>query len=320
MPRGNGGIGPPAGEFTEAREPGCGRVRSFGAAARGLASFYDVMTTTDSDSFHDPELKASVRRVWGAETAPATLRERIQAMGIGAASAPAAGITPAPAARRPAWTWPLRHPRPLYALAASVMMALGFAVAYQLDQAPAWKSTSGAYVISGPTGPATPPPTTAPSMLPPTLIDRLADAHVRCVHYPDHDGFKNLSRDDFSGVAQRLQNELGFSVLTGPVDDDKSPDPKGAWDFRGAAVCPVGQVAAAHLLFSRRGQAVSLFSLPRASCPNARTGDVFESEDPDHPVTVFVRPGGIHCVVGSSDDGSLSAAGVRRLGDRLVQK
>jgi hypothetical protein len=281
------------------------------------------MTTTDPNSFHDPALKASVRRVWGAETAPTALRERIQAMGIGAASARAADITPAPAVRQATWSWPLRHPRPLYGVAAAIMVVVGFTVAYQLDQPPAWKSTSGAYVVSNPTGPAAVPPSTAPSALPASLFQRLADAHVRCVGQPDHDGFKNLSRDDFAGMGQRLQNQLGFSVLSAPIDSAKADgtgDDRGAWNFRGAAACPVGQVAAAHLVFTRRGQAVSLFSLPRASCPQTRTGDVFVGDDPDHPTTVFVRPGGIHCVVGSSDDGSLSAKNLAPIVDRLVQK
>jgi hypothetical protein len=294
------------------------------------------MTTTDPNSFQDPDLKASLRRVWGTETAPAALRDRIAAMGIGAASAPAADvIAPAAAVRRPAWTWPLRHPRPLYGLAASLTMVIGFAVAYQLDQPPAWKSTSGAYVVSSPNAPAASLPATLPSALPPRLFQRLADAHDRCVVYPDHDGFKNLSRNDFAGVGQRLQNELGFAVLAAPLDDAavagkgagpgtapgaRPVDAKGPWNFRGGAVCSVGQVAVGHLLFTRKGQAVSLFSLPRASCPAARTGDVFQGDDPDHPTTVIVRPGGIHCIVGSSKDGSLSAQSLAPIVDRLMQK
>ena len=273
------------------------------------------MTPTDPDTFHDPDLKASVRRVWGSETAPAALRERIAAMGFGAASAPVADITPAPAARRPAWNWSLRHPRPLYGLAASLMIVVGFTVAYQLDQPPAWKAASDAYgVVSPPTGVGV-PPATGPSALPSSLFDRLADAHARCVTFPDHDGFKGLARGDFAAVQQKLENELGFSVLAAPLDEGQ-----GGWNFRGAAVCPVGQVAAAHLVFARKGQAISLFSLPRASCPRTRTGDVFFDEGRDYAAAVFVRNGGVHCVVGSSADGSLSADALRRIGEGLVQK
>ena len=272
------------------------------------------MATTDPNSFHDPDLKALICRAWGTEAAPVALRERIEAMGIGAGRARAAEITPAPALPASGWPWVLRHPRPLYGLAAAVTMVIGFAVAYQLDQPPAWKSTSGAYVVSSPTAPA-PPPSTLPSALPVNLFERLADAHERCAGYPDHDGFKGVARDDFGAVRQRLQNELGFSVLAGPLENGK-----GDWTFRGAAVCPVGQIAAAHLMFARKRQAVSVFSLPRAACPQARTGDVFESEDPDHPVAVFVRPGGVQCVVGSSPDGSLSSADLHRIGEGLIRE
>jgi hypothetical protein len=280
----------------------------------------NVMTTTDPNSFHDPDLKAAVHRVWGNETAPAALRHRVYAMGIGAARGPVAGITPEPARGRPAWTWPLRHPRPLYALAAALTMVLGFTVAYQIDRpATSSSSSSGGYArVVDPSlsnGPAAIPPTTLPSALPPSLPERLADAHARCVGYRDHDGFKDLGRSDFGSLRQQLENELGFSVLAGAIGDDES-----GWEFKGAAVCPVGQIASAHLLFARRGQAVSLFSLPRASCPQAKTGDVFEDGDRDHPMAVFVRPGGIQCVVGSSRDGSLTATDVRSIGDRLLQK
>src|SRR4051794_7849014 len=112
------------------------------------------MTTTDPNSFHDPDLKASLCRVWGTEAAPAALGERVAARGTAAATDRAAAIpSVAPLTHRPAWTWPLRHPRPLYGLAASLMMVIGFAVAYQLDQPPAWRSASGAFVVSNPTGP-----------------------------------------------------------------------------------------------------------------------------------------------------------------------
>jgi hypothetical protein len=282
-----------------------------------------VMTTTDPNSFNDPDLKAALRRVWGNQAAPADLRQRVYAMGIGAARAPSAGLTPALRPRSSAWVWPLRHPRPLYGLAAALMMVLGFGIAYQIDQSSPSGSgsrsgSSGYATVVGPSlsnGPATVPATTLPSALPPSLTDRLADAHTRCVGYPDHDGFKDLGPSDFGSLRQRLENELGFSVLAGAIGDDES-----GWEFKGAAVCPVGQVASAHLLFKRRGQAVSLFSLPRACCPQARTGDVFEDGDTDHPTAVFVRPGGIQCVVGSSRDGSLTSQDVRLIGERLLQK
>ena len=268
------------------------------------------MSTTHPNSFEEPELKAAVRRVWGGETAPAALRERVQAMGIGAASAPAADITPVAAGQRQSWTWPLRYPRSVYGLAAAAMMVIGFAVAYQLDQPPTrpvyWGSTvsSATHSTSNPSMP--------PAVLPASVAERLVDVHSRCARLPVHNAFRDIPRDDFDALRRRLENELGFPVLAGPIDGGR-----GDWVFRGGAICPVGQVPAAHLVFSRKGQAVSVFSLPRAAFPQANDDEVDEDRNPDHPLTVFVRPGGIHCIVGSSSDGSLSPEDLRLIGERL---
>src|SRR5881628_2649034 len=145
------------------------------------------MNTTSPNSFEDPELKAAVRRVWGGEVAPAALRERVQAIGIGAASAPAADVVPQPAARSAAWMWPLRYPRPLYALAAAVMIVVGFAIAYQLDQ-PGERTVYWGSPVVGPVtpGPATSNPSTPPSVLPASVAEALLDVHSRCARMPVH--------------------------------------------------------------------------------------------------------------------------------------
>src|SRR2546421_10588722 len=90
------------------------------------------MTPTDLNSFDDPVLKDAVRRAWGTETAPAALRERIAAMGIGAAKMPAAAVMPTAAANRRGWVRILRHPNSIYGLAAAAMVLIGFAIAARL--------------------------------------------------------------------------------------------------------------------------------------------------------------------------------------------
>ena len=79
-----------------------------------------------------------------------------------------------------------------------------------------------------------------------------------------------------------------------------------------------GDHDAAHLVFVRAGQAISIFSLPRSIC-NDTGGDPRECEDanPDHPVAVFVWSDGVHCVVGSSTDRSLSVDQVRSVLEHL---
>ena len=262
------------------------------------------MTPTDPNSFHDPELKLALRRVWTAETAPATLRERVQAMGIGAARARAADVMPAPARGRRAWAWPLRYPRPVYGLAAVVTTVIGFAIAYQLDQPPAWRSASSVSMVSA----------NFPDVVPASVARGLVDVHARCQDKPNHESFSDIPRDDLMALRGRLQAQLGFPVLAAPLDD--GPE---RWDFRGAALCPIGKAPAAHLVFARKGQAVSIFSLPRWSCPDAHDGQMCEDLDPSHPLAVFVGRRGVHCVIvtGDNPDGSPSPAQLRTLCDRL---
>jgi hypothetical protein len=267
------------------------------------------MSVSDQNSFDDPQFKAAVVRAWGGEVAPASLRQRIEAMGLGAASAPAADIVaPARLRRATSTFWPaaLRHAGPVYGVAAVVMMVIGFAVAYRLDQPPAWRETftSPMTISTGPGG--------AADVVPVSLANELVTAHARCTRSSDHNAFKDVPRADLNTLRRRLQGQLNFPVLAGPVDDGK-----GRWDFRGASVCPVDRFSAAHLLFARKGQSVSLFSLPRSSCPQAHAGDVAEDPSPDHPLAVFVGSEGVQCVVGSSDDGSMSPADLRDICDHL---
>ena len=279
----------------------------------------DVMTTPDP-TFDDPQLKAAVNRVWGTETAPAYLRERVAALGIGAARVPAADVVmPGPLRRRAAWTWPLRHPRPLYGLAAAAMMVIGFGIAYQLDRPSGSRFVSPSYTVSDP-WPAAPPPRTAPTprattspvVLPAKVAEQLFETHARCVSHGDHDGFDDVSRADFDALRQRLERQLGYRVLAGPVDDGR-----GRWEFRGGAVCTVGDVRAAHLVFVRNGQAVSVFTLPKSVCPDARGGEVAEDPNPAHPLAVYVRPNGVQCIVGTSGDGSLFPQQLRLIAESL---
>ena len=267
------------------------------------------MSTSPPNSFDDPALKAAVCRVWGAETAPAALRQRVEAMGIGAGTAPAADVTPAQARPRPsAWIWPLRYPRPLYALAAALMMVIGFTVAYRMDQPPAWRSVSPASTASVNLSPSS----TLPTVMPASMAERLLAVHNRCAAEGEHNAFNGVARTDFATLRSRLEEELGFPVLVGPIDSGAD-----RWQFRGASVCSVGGIPAAHVVFTRKGQAVSVFTLPRSTCPQARGGEVCEDPDPVHPLTVLVRPEVVHCVVGSSANGSLSPQELRAICARL---
>jgi hypothetical protein len=253
-------------------------------------------------SFDDPGLKAAVRRAWGSETAPEALRAKVNSLRSSRA-APSQVVAP-PAvigSIRPSF-W--QQPWLRYGFAAAAMVLLGFGIAYKLDPNHSGRSSG----ISG-------TEVTYASTVPQPVARELLESHDRCSKYADHNAYPDLSPDDFSTIRQRLEKRLGFPVLAGNVEEALG---RNGWKFKGAAVCKVGDVDAAHLVFVRAGQAISIFSLPRSIC-NDTGGDPRECEDanPDHPVAVFVWSDGVHCVVGSSTDRSLSVDQVRSVLEHL---
>ena len=70
--------------------------------------------------------------------------------------------------------------------------------------------------------------------------------------------------------------------------------------FRGAAVCPVGETKAAHLLFVRDdGRShISVYSIPVTACYHASGDAHYEVLISNHPVAGFVQDKGLYCIVG----------------------
>ena len=272
------------------------------------------MDPTESNlaAFDDPGLKAAVRRAWADEHAPESLRARVMALRSAAINLAGASAEP-PAVIgtirlgtiRPAW-W--QRPALRYGFAAAAMVLLGFGIAYTLDDTPFGRDRIGV----GPGGTEV----TFASTVPPPIAQGLVESHDRCSKYADHNVYPELSRDDFAAVRQRLERRLGFPVLAGSVEEALG---RSGWRFKGAAVCKVGGLETAHLVFVRDGQAISIFSLPPRTCRESDGGQPRECEDPnpDHPVAVFVWSDGAHCVVGSSTDRSLSVDQVRAVLEHL---
>ena len=89
---------------------------------------------------------------------------------------------------------------------------------------------------------------------------------------------------------------------------------KDGWTFKGGAVRKVGADDAAQLFFTKGNAAISVFSLPASAVPKARDGESYDTRfDASHAIAGFTRSGGLFCVVGSSEDGSLSVDEVKRL-------
>ena len=269
-------------------------------------------TEADIATFDDPALKAAVARVWGAQRCPDAVRSRVMATvaTVGRQDGEAretvaprndprgAGRTLVvipPTARPGFWQQPWLR----YGLAAAATVLLGFGIASRLDN-------RDRYNLGG-------TEVTFASTVPQDIARGMVDSHDRCSKYSDHNAFPGVS--DFAVVRRQLENRLGFPVLAGDVEEALG---RNGWQFKGAAVCKVGAVDAAHLVFVRNGQAISMFSLPPASCRhNGRTAHECEDANPDHPAAVFVWSDGVHCVVGSSTDRTLSVDQVRAVLEHL---
>ena len=252
-------------------------------------------TEANLPSFEDPGLKDAVRRAWCEGRCPAAVRARVLASVAGGArggegSAPADVVTP-PASRSPSF-W--QQPWLRYGVAAAAMMVIGFGIASRLDNSPRDSIGVGTEV-------------TFTSTVPAPVARGLLDSHERCSKYPSHNA-PGFSAGDFATMRRQLEKRLGFPVLAGDVEEALGAN---GWRFTGAAVCKVVDHDAAHLVFVRRGQAISIFSLPPGACRHVNTAHECEDANPDHPVAVFVWSDGVHCVVGSSDDRSLSVGEVR---------
>lgn len=267
------------------------------------------MTPTDPNSFDDAVLRGAVRRAWGSETAPAALRERVAAMGIGSAKALASAVAAAPTPRN--WARILRHPNSIYGMAAAAMVLLGFAIAARLgdnsprrlgDGSDAQSTTAADYDYV----PAKP-------VLAIPVLKSVLDQHDSSRDRLTDDKFlKDVPPGDFDALRKRLSRELGFKALSAPLTDED-----GNWTFRGASVCKIDKYPASHLVFDRPGEMISVFSLPRDSCPDARIGLAYHIADAEHPLVVFVRSDGVHFIVGSSDERSLSPEDLRGICNRL---
>jgi hypothetical protein len=262
-------------------------------------------TEAQFQPFDDPGLKRAVGRAWGGERCPAAVRARV--LSAVAATRPPEGRSPAvigaPLTTRPSF-W--HQPWLRYGLAAAAMMLLGFGIAWRLDS-----RDGGIDGVGGIPGTEV----TFTSTVPAPIARGMLESHERCSKYPNHSSDPQLSGQDFPAIRRRLEEHLGFPVLAGNVEEALG---RNGWSFKGAAVCTVGGVSAAHLVFVRQGQAISVFSLPPSSCRHA-DGQPHECEDPnpDHPAAVFVWSDGVHCVVGSSADRSISVDEVRSVLEHL---
>jgi hypothetical protein len=259
------------------------------------------MPRLEHPEFDDPTLRRAVRRAWAAERAPAALRARIQRVveqsavagngehypGSASSNGHAARIT----ASRNIAGW---H---RYAAAAMILLCIGV-IAYQVN------SFFGFIRPSAPSF-------TAASMLPPATVSALIAKHDFCAGLEDHHTL-TVARDNFRQIGHVLGRELNCEVLSADLSEE-------GWHFNGASACWVGDTRAAHLVFTRDGQSLSLYTLPVSPCGGAFPGNAAEILSAKHLVAAFQKDGALHAIVATGPDGEIQMEQIAALRNRLKQ-
>lgn len=145
---------------------------------------------------------------------------------------------------------------------------------------------------------------TSAGALPVQLADDMVMRHEWCTALDDHHNFP-ADRADFPQMRTQFESRLGHSVLVARLPGD--------WTFQGSAICPVGRLRAAHLVFLARGKSVSMFSLASDS---VRAGD-FSTTRGNTVIAGFAQTGRVYALVGDSKDGSLKVADLEQMRDVL---
>ncbi len=249
------------------------------------------MIRQDDEQFSDPSLRNALRRTLGNERAPAALREAVaRSMNDGwqlsEAEQPSTG----------SWSdrWERWHSVVYASIAACVMLfGIAFLVMSYLgyfDRQPSYAGRSVTRDVS------------------PALADAMVARHTACGKLHDH---HLIAGDDIPMLKIKLEAQLGYPVAV--------VMPGNGWIFKGAGRCDVGETPAAHLLFERGTQEVSVFSLPAAAVRPVSTDTRFyQSECNGCPLASAVHGAAMYAAVGSSTDGSLTLYDVITIRDQFI--
>jgi hypothetical protein len=252
------------------------------------------MNPDDASEFDDPALKSALRRAFAGHGAPAHLRGRIELALAGA------GPTLVPGQDSGGWrgSWE-RWRDTIYASIAAAVLALGIGVVV-LQYRGAFDAGLPAYAGS------------IDADLPPGLAGAVIEQHHRglALGMPSSVAVATVvststspATKDLTTLSNQLSSRLGFPVL--------AADPGPEWALSGAGICQVGPVKAAHLLFTRGDDAVSIFSLPAAgglqqAPDNARFAAMVRGQ----PIVAFKRGLGMYVTVGYSAEGRVMLSDV----------
>ena len=237
------------------------------------------MENQPPDNFEDASLKSAVRRAWGNERAPESLRKSIALM-----------ATPTPTTP-PARGWPkFLGSSPIKSVAAAVLLSIGLAyLGYQ-----AYRMTRPAQVR------------VMVERIPDSMAHKLADDHDRLL--ADANKWSpDLPRDNPDQLAATLKKKLNYVPMTASPGDG----------FALVGTASLGKGNGAELLYQKGNQTVSVFSLPASDVPMCDNNAILGGNAPNHPMAGFVHDRGFYMLVGSSADNSMSLSDVQALRDKL---
>ena len=139
--------------------------------------------------------------------------------------------------------------------------------------------------------PSSPAPYAA--KMPAAFAAKLVAAHDQCAHHPGH-GDMSVPDNDINALSGKLEEKLGFPVFATNMSKD--------WTFSGASACNIGTTPAAHLLFKRDNESLSLFSIPSEALYSPRDRGHYELTFANHAINGFVHRKMIYLVVCMSSD------------------
>jgi hypothetical protein len=136
-------------------------------------------------------------------------------------------------------------------------------------------------------------------------------AHDQWSGLPEQHLPQDLNSDNTVSLKQGLRQKLGFPVMVAL--------PPGGWKFVGAGTCSIGSYPAAHLMFVRGDQTISVYSVAaRALYKGSESdGTTYAQTEQGHQIAGFQAQNSIHCIVGNSKSGDLSLGDIIRLRDQL---
>jgi hypothetical protein len=233
----------------------------------------------------DPDelaMKQALRRTVKRETASPELRARVLA------ALDAEGHIEAEQSKLQIGTSPNRSRSVVPYLAIAAVILIGMSVAYfmlfRISESPA----------------------------PQWFADAMVLTHDQHAALPDHHLLPNVPANDLDAVAQSLSMQLGHPVL--------ARSPGAGWTFAGGGMCNIRQSPAAHLLFRRGEETLSIFSVAASALYTSSDAPTeYAQSDQDHEIAGFVAGNAVHCIVCYSKSDQISLRQAMRIRDELRQ-